>query len=486
MASVFKANGATKYTILYYDENGDRRKKAGYTDKRASQELATKLETEARKIRDGLGDRKDIAYRDHGKRPLSEHVADWRQDMINCGKTLKHADQYRDRAGKVIALARGASIDELESGRSVAALARTTELVSSFLGCTRFADLTSEAIQAALATLSDCGKSNQTVNHCRAAVRAFLRWSFKKKRIREVPMQGVESFNVEEDQRVRRALTDDELGRLIRATEVGPIRFEMTGPLRAMAYRVASATGFRVQELRSLTPESFRINRADPTIFLRASSTKNRRPADQPISQALARDLRDWLKDKPKGQTVFPLHHETAKAIRADLEAIGVTYETDAGTADFHSLRAYYVSALIRSGASVSELQKLARHAKPETTLKHYAKLAPNDLRGAVESLPVPFIDKQPETLAATGTDPRAVLKPTATENAPYEDESARLLSFPDISNERKLNGCNAITERGGFEPPKPVSQFNGLANRRYRPLSHLSCSGRPRVRNPR
>ena len=29
--------------------------------------------------------------------------------------------------------------------------------------------------------------------------------------------------------------------------------------------------------------------------------------------------------------------------------------------------------------------------------------------------------------------------------------------------------------ERGGFEPPKPVSQFNGLANRRYRPLSHLS-----------
>src|SRR5271166_5080239 len=29
--------------------------------------------------------------------------------------------------------------------------------------------------------------------------------------------------------------------------------------------------------------------------------------------------------------------------------------------------------------------------------------------------------------------------------------------------------------ERGGFEPPRPVSQSNGLANRRYRPLSHLS-----------
>ena len=29
--------------------------------------------------------------------------------------------------------------------------------------------------------------------------------------------------------------------------------------------------------------------------------------------------------------------------------------------------------------------------------------------------------------------------------------------------------------ERGGFEPPRPVAQSNGLANRRYRPLSHLS-----------
>src|SRR5262245_51393239 len=39
---------------------------------------------------------------------------------------------------------------------------------------------------------------------------------------------------------------------------------------------------------------------------------------------------------------------------------------------------------------------------------------------------------------------------------------------------------CPAATsetaERGGFEPPKPgLAQFNGLANRRLRPLGHLS-----------
>src|SRR5262249_5917630 len=89
------------------------------------------------------------------------------------------------------------------------------------------------------------------------------------------------------------------------------------------------------------------------------------------------------------GRPVFPLHHETARAIRRDLEAAGIPYATDEGKADFHSLRAYYISAFVRSGASIAEVRKLARHAKSETTLKHYAKVAPHDLRRAVESLPV-------------------------------------------------------------------------------------------------
>ena len=48
MASVFKATKNAKcYTIMYYDVNGKRRKKKGYSDNRQSQELAVKLETEA-------------------------------------------------------------------------------------------------------------------------------------------------------------------------------------------------------------------------------------------------------------------------------------------------------------------------------------------------------------------------------------------------------------------------------------------------------
>ena len=56
--------------------------------------------------------------------------------------------------------------------------------------------------------------------------------------------------------------------------------------------------------------------------------------------------------------------------------------------ADFHSLRGFYVSALVRSGRSIKEVQQLARHARSETTLKHYAKVAAHDLHAAVEALP--------------------------------------------------------------------------------------------------
>jgi integrase len=220
-------------------------------------------------------------------------------------------------------------------------------------------------------------------------------------------MQGVSGFNADEDIRhERRSLTDEELGRLIEAADRWPDLFGMPSPLRAMAFRLSAATGFRADELRRLTPESFRLDGPEPSIFLRAAATKNRRPADQPIPLSQARDLRAWLRDKPSGRPDLPLHHETAKAIRRDLESAGIPYATDEGMADFHSLRAYYISALVRSGASIKEVQALARHAKAETTLKHYAKVNVRDLRGAVESLPTPAEKgRAPEALCATGTD---------------------------------------------------------------------------------
>jgi hypothetical protein len=42
-------------------------------------------------------------------------------------------------------------------------------------------------------------------------------------------------------------------------------------------------------------------------------------------------------------------------------------------------------------------------------------------------------------------------------------------------SEQLRLKTFEKPTEKGGFEPPIPKNQYNGLANRRFQPLSHLS-----------
>jgi len=488
--------------VWYYrfvDADGVRHERKGCPDRRETESMAAAAQAEAAKVRAGLIDPKALGFRTHEARPLADHLTEWRRNMQARGKTPKHADQYHDRAGKLAAMVRGVSLAALEPGRKDATLELAARTLEEALTTARLSDLTPDRIQSALAALRDAGKANQTVNHYRAALRAFVRWAWDKGRLNDNPMRGVKGFNPEEDPRhERRSLTDDELSRLIQTAERGPVLFRMPGPLRAMAYRMAAATGFRAAEIRGLTPEAFRLDGPEPAVFLRASATKNRRPAEQPIPLALVRDLSAWLADKPATAPVFPLHHETAKAIRADLTTAGIPYKTEDGIADFHSLRAYFVSALVRAGASIKEVQALARHAKPQTTLNHYAKVSVRDLRGAVESIPTPRATApEPVVLAATGTDGRRIGKNPAPPLPHGGDGSGRGLSVlggtaesrearmgnddtPETPSDegvgRVLSAIGGFgAERGGFEPPRPVSQPNGLANRRFRPLSHLS-----------
>ncbi|MDB5349209.1 MAG: xerC 3 [Planctomycetota bacterium] len=496
MAS-FRKRGRIWY-YRYVDADGAQHECKGCPDRRETEAMAAGLELESSKVRAGVINPKDIKYRNHELRSLADHLADWRRDMAARGKTPKHADQFHDRAGKLAALVRGSRLADLEPGRKSAALERAAVALAATLSSARLSDLGPERIQAALARLRDAGKALQTINHYRAALRAFVRWAGDNGRLRDNPMRGVKGFNPEEDPRhERRSLSDDELSRLIAVAERGPERFGMSGTVRAVAYRLATVTGFRVAELRTLTPESFSLDGPEPSIFLHASATKNRRPAEQPIPLSLAPELSAWLRDKAAGENVLPLHHDTAKAIRADLADAGIPYATEDGVADFHSLRAYFVSALVRAGASIKEVQTLARHAKPQTTLAHYAKVSVRDLRGAVESLPSPGpVEPRPEALAATGTHGRiqiqralplpyggdgsgrtesgdggttlALSTKIETPETPVLEGFGRVLSATDGSR----------TERGGFEPPNRLSPVNGLANRRFRPLSHLSWVG--------
>ena len=339
MASLRK-RGKTWY-YRFVDADGIKVERKGCTDRRATEELAAKAESEAAKVKAGLIDPKEVAYRDHEARPLSDHLADFQRSLLAKDGTPKHAQVTGYRVRRVLDVAKADRI-------SCLSLSKVTD-----------------ALQA---LRTEDGFNQETINHYIRAVKGFSRWLWKDKRAREHHLAHLATSNPDGDRRyIRRPLTPEEAARVIEAAEQGPEVMGMTGPDRAMLYMVALGTGFRaMRELRPLTPERFNLDADPPTITARAGYTKNGKEAVQPIAQSLADRLAPWLATKPPGRPVFDgMTERTAEMLRVDLEAAGVPYETSEGIVDFHASRVAYISNLVASGASVKVCQTLARHSTP-------------------------------------------------------------------------------------------------------------------------
>jgi hypothetical protein len=82
------------------------------------------------------------------------------------------------------------------------------------------------------------------------------------------------------------------LRKLIAVASAGvPYRL-MSGPDRALCYRLALSSGFRFAEIASITPGSFDLEATPPTVSVSAAYTKNGERATQDLPEELAADLR--------------------------------------------------------------------------------------------------------------------------------------------------------------------------------------------------
>ncbi|MGP0070174.1 MAG: tyrosine-type recombinase/integrase [Isosphaeraceae bacterium] len=392
MATVFKTPGAKRYTIVYRDETGRRRKKMGTADKGITERIAREIENRTALRREGIVDPREEGYARHATEPLITHVDSWVESLRSRGNTPQHVKLHSSRAMRVVALIQGADLVDIEAKKPATKtrVERATSELRKWVTTARIAHLTTDNVQRALQRLITAGRSLQTANHHRNAIKSFSKWLYDTHRVREVILRGVAGYNVKEDPRhERRTVSLEELRRLIQAAENGQPFKSMTGPMRALCYRLAVASGLRYQEIGSIKPGSFDWKASPATVTVKAAYAKNGQTVTLPLPDDLVAELATYVAPLNPMMPIFPLPHDKGAAmVRIDLGAAEIPYEDESGRFfDFHSLRCELATLADAAGVSPRVVQQMMRHSKLEMTGK-YTRPRVADLNAAAGMLP--------------------------------------------------------------------------------------------------
>lgn len=284
------------YTAKYRDGSGIVREvSTGCRDESAARSILTELGKRADKVRSGIRSSAEDAVIDHQPTPLAEHIA-------------AYIDHQR---------AKGLS-------RRVDDVQRQLRRVAADCGFRRLADLNGTALVRWLAAHQAEGMSAATRNEYRIAWVMFGNWCIHTRRLLSNPLTDVPRADAKADpRRRRRALTEDELRRLLDAAHRRPLLDAMTircgerrgkvvavlrgdirrqlerlGMERALAYKTLVLTGLRKGELASLTVGQLDLDAPMPSLVLEAADEKNGQGSTIPLRADLVADLRGWLADK--------------------------------------------------------------------------------------------------------------------------------------------------------------------------------------------
>lgn len=257
-------------------------------------------------------------------------------------------------------------------------------------------DLERSKIQGWAASFLESGSAGATMANYIRAIRAFANWLVAEGIIETSPLKHMKVTTriPTVEKRPRRALWPEQCRELLKAAVASLETVNgMTGPDRALLYRVALETGLRWSELRSLRVESFDLDSDIPTVTVEASASKNRKESVLPLRRALVEILRKKFKGRKASDKAFIGMKAVrgAKMLRHDLENAGIPYETPEGTADFHALRHSYISTLTRSGVHPKMAQTLARHSTVELTLGRYSHVKLKEQADALENALIPL-----------------------------------------------------------------------------------------------
>jgi integrase len=349
----------------------------------AAQAMLNEIVRKAERAAAGLID----AYDEHGKRPLLEHLDDYEQYLRDKGSTKNHVRATTQRARAVITGCKFERLKQITPGR----------------------------VQEFLAGFRRQGHSICSSNHYLRAIKMFTRWLIRDRRATEDPLSHLSTINAQVDRRrVRRPLSMEEFERLLAATEKGRRIQCISGPDRAMLYIIGVYTGYRRNEIGSVTEQSFNFTSDPPTLTVAAGYSKHRKTDVIPLRRDIAERIQTWIAQKRKLKPNHPLLPVTGKRtaimLAKDLAVARKGWldeaqdpvelerrkassfllaRNDAGyVVDFHALRMTFITNLTRSGVAPKTAQLLARHSDINLTMNTYTMLGVLDQASAVQSLP--------------------------------------------------------------------------------------------------
>ena len=401
--SLIRRTPSGSYIAKYFDYTGKRRERSTRTtDHATALRILAKCVADTALRREGVIDPRSDRFQVEGRKPIAAQLDAY---FLHC-----------QTAGLKVA--------------TIRAKQRQLQQIVTECSATRLSELTCDAVERFLASRKALGRGAQTVNDSLAMVMAFYNWCVKTGRADANPLRVARKQNVLRDRRrVRRALTPDEMTRLLKVARVRG---------REAWYLAAAFAGLRRSDLSRLTWSAIDFNESTITI----SDGKAKRCDIIPMHPQLA----DALQRRKQANPALPTARVWSSTVgnltrQKDFERAGIAARDEAGrVADLHALRTTLGTMLARAGVAPQIAQRIMRHSDYRTTLAHYTVLGLTDTASAMAKLPT-IAANEWEANAATGTNDATASDARATPNDPHQ---------PPHLKPHQL-GCDAV-QNGAFE----------------------------------
>ena len=304
-------------------------------------------------------------------------------------------------------------------------------------------DVSPTTFQSWVAISRKEGMKPKTLNEYRSHLFSFFGWLVDHEIISENPLRVVKPLKVPKADS-QRAMKPEELEALFAASPW----------YRRCVYVVASHSGLRRKELRTLTWERLDLESDPATLDLKPERTKNEKGGYLPLLPDVVEALKELKAKSPANRPeVFFRGVTENRRFWKDLQQAGVPLLDSRGRSlVFHSFRRTFATILANSNVSPAVARLMMRHCNISITMDLYAD---QELLPVVaEMKKVPRLSLSPTASPKIGkTCPNVSTEGKTGNTTEHAGSAENPLYQGDLASSVHLWEKPRMAEREGFEP---------------------------------